>query len=96
LPDGGELLLKKFWIPIGPRTALEVPVDEIMGFKYEMSEFQDSDEDKYTLARLWVLRNSGNPRKLTDWMDPDTVNHLGDALSKACRCEYNQGELTAA
>ena len=92
LPDGGELLVSKFWIPIGPRKAMTVPVDAISGFKYEASIFQDSDEDRYPMARLWVIRKQDIPLKLTGWLDPETVNDLGDALSKACRCEYDQGE----
>ena len=95
LPDGGELLLSKFWLPIGPRKALTVPVDEISALKYEESEFQDSEEDKYMLARLWIIHKSEAPLQLCSWLDPETVNKLGDALAKACRCDFDQSELAA-
>jgi hypothetical protein len=90
LPDGGELILQKFWIPIGPREAVTIPVEEISGFKFEASIFQDSAEDRYPMARLWIIRKEDGPVKLTAWLEPESVNELGDALAKACRCEYDQ------
>jgi hypothetical protein len=92
LPDGGELVLTKFWIPIGPRKSLKIPVDDIAAFKYESSIFQDSKVDKYPMSRLIVLRKEGKPLRLTGWLEPDTVSELGDALSKACRCDYIRGD----
>lgn len=92
LPDGGDLILNKIWIPIGSRKALTVSVDMISGFKYDVSIFQDADEDQYRMARLWVMRKSDTPLKLTGWLDPETVDSLGEALGKACRCEYVRGD----
>jgi hypothetical protein len=92
LPDGGELVLTKFWIPIGPHKSLEIPVDDIAAFKYESSVFQDSQVDKYPMSRLLILRKVGKPLRLTGWLEPEAVLELGDALSKACRCDYIQGD----
>jgi hypothetical protein len=88
LPDGGELILTKFWLPIGPRQSLAIPVEHIDNFRYEVSEFQDSVEDKYHLARLWVVMKTEETRTLTRWHKPDAVKDLGDALAKACRCTF--------
>jgi hypothetical protein len=96
LPDGGELVISKFWIPIGPRKALMLPVDDILGFRYEVSVFQDSEEDRYPMARLWVIRKVDSPQKVTGWLDPEGVDSLGDALAKACRCEYDRGDTEIA
>ncbi|TFG73493.1 MAG: hypothetical protein E4H27_00670 [Anaerolineales bacterium] len=92
LPEGGALVLTRTWIPIGAREAITIPVDLIAGFKYEVSVFQDSDEDRYSMARLWVNRLSDTPVKLTAWLDPETVSNLGEALGKACRCEVDRGD----
>ncbi len=92
LPEGGELILTRTWIPIGSRRALSIPVDLISGYKYEVSIFQDSDEDRYPMARLWVSRKSDPPVKLTGWLDPETVSQLVEALGKACRCEVDRGD----
>ena len=88
LPDGGQLMQYKLWIPVGRRKVLEIPVEEIDGFRYEETTFQDSDEDRYRMARLWVIRKSEQELKLTLWLDPEAVYALGDALTKACRCDY--------
>ena len=93
LPDGGELVLNKTWIPIGRRRALMVPVDDIAGFRYDESDFQDSEEDRYHMARLWVIRKSESQLKLTGWLEPEIVKELGDALAKACRVEYDHATL---
>ncbi|MDF1512578.1 MAG: hypothetical protein P1S60_02090 [Anaerolineae bacterium] len=95
-PDGGVLTLHKVWIPIGKKQALMVPVEDIVEFRSETAQFQDSDEDRYLLSRLWVIGKDGSHQHLTHWLDPDSVSTLGDVLSKAARCEYERGEVLPA
>lgn len=88
LPDGGELVVTKFWLPIGPRKALVLPVDEIEVFRYQSDTFQDADSVPYQMGQLWIHEKSGKRHKLTGWLDPNAVMNLGEELAKASRCEY--------
>ena len=94
-PEGGMLELHRVWLPVGKRPAVTIPVQDIIEFRAETAQFQDAVEDQYRLARLWVIGQAGSHQLLTGWLAPESAYELGEALSKAARCDYSSAGLTS-
>ncbi len=83
--DGGSVSRTRRWLFFGQRLAWHAPLEAIAGFRPEPRTFEDTDEQTYTLSRLVAIVPDAAPEPLTDWLEPQFVVGLGEALTKAAR-----------
>jgi len=88
--EGGEVYRLKRWLLLGKRPAWVSPLEAISGFQMEWRTFEETAEQTYTLARLWVILTDGTFALLTDWSEPQSVQALGESLAKAGRRVFEE------
>ncbi len=86
--DGGSLVRTWHWLFLGRRPAWQAELESVVGFRPETRLFEDTGEQTYTLARLWVFLTNADPLPITDWLDAPFVQTLGESLAKAGRCTF--------
>lgn len=86
--DGGSLARARQWMFFGQRPAWQTELESVVGFRPETRVFEDTGEQTYTLARLWVFLTDADPLPITDWLDGAFIRTLGESLAKAGRCTF--------
>lgn len=86
--DGGSLARLRQWLFLGQRPAWQAQLESVVGFRPEARVFEDTGDQTYTRARLWVFLTDADPLPITDWLDASFVRTLGESLAKVGRCTY--------
>ncbi|MBN1488186.1 MAG: hypothetical protein JW981_11140 [Anaerolineae bacterium] len=84
-PEGGVAYRMQRWLFRGQQMAWELSLDNLNVLRVEFCDFEGLGGATYSMARLWVLLNEGEPLLLLDWNDPQKVCALGTVLAKAAR-----------
>ncbi len=86
--DGGTIrrIRRRLW-QREPETE-EIPLPNVTGLWQETRTFEETGGHTYTLARIWALSDSVAPLLLTEWVEPEQTQQLGQSLAKAGRLNF--------